>query len=296
MDPHLLSSPVPSRPLSPRPASARPRPAASRPASASTQRPLSARLDPHHVEHAVTSGLGGLAGALVSSARELDPRLPGELRYPEAAVIRMAPGARLLPCKSSSCCWRWAACKLIDECQSASGHAVYFRRVLEEELGDSVLQKLINLEQEYSALEASHQELLREFQAERGACRILEEEKENLRLAAEEARHNKERAVSKHMAAQSEVLKLQARCRQHEEDLEQLRELTPEALQAKLEEKEEQLAKVMGDAEEKEAKMSSDIKDLKGELLGLRLQLKQLEALESKLVKKRRARGTIKTK
>lgn len=232
----------------------------------------------------------------MSSARELDPRLPGELRYPEAAVIRMAPGARLLPCKSSSCCWRWAACKLIDECQSASGHAVYFRRVLEEELGDSVLQKLINLEQEHSVLEASHQQLLREVQAERRAFRVLEEEKEKFRLGAEEARLNEERAVSKEMETHDFVLKLQARCRKQEEDLEQLRELTPEALQAKVAEKEEQLAKALSDHEEEEAKMTSDIKDLKGENAGMRLKLKQLEALESKLAKKRRARGTSKNR
>lgn len=193
----------------------------------------------------------------------------------------------MLPCKSSCCCWRWAACKLIDECQAASVNAVYFRRVLEEELGDSALQKLIGLEQEHSALAADHQKLLQALQAERRHCRALEEEKENLRLTAEEARFNEETAVSKQLEAEDAVQKLEERCRKQRKDLEQLKQLTPEVLQAKIKEKEDELAKERADREEKEAELSKELHEVEGHNLALRMKLKQLEALEGALQKKK---------
>ena len=69
----------------------------------------------------------------------------------QAAILRLAPGTRLKQCRSSSCCWRWVATKLLDECLSASGQATEMRRVLEEELGDSILEQFINWEMEHEA-------------------------------------------------------------------------------------------------------------------------------------------------
>lgn len=70
----------------------------------------------------------------------------------QAAVMQHAPTARLAPCGSASCCWRWASQQLLSDYAAARNTAGGLRVVLDEELGQSAKQRLLNLKEDYEAL------------------------------------------------------------------------------------------------------------------------------------------------
>lgn len=76
----------------------------------------------------------------------------------QAAVMQLAPSARLEPCCSASCCWRWAAQQLLEEYATVRSSADGLRAVLDEEIGRSAQQRLLKLQRE-------HDELLRRWRA-----------------------------------------------------------------------------------------------------------------------------------
>eukprot|EP00928_Gymnodinium_smaydae_P029958 TRINITY_DN22410_c0_g2_i1.p1 TRINITY_DN22410_c0_g2~~TRINITY_DN22410_c0_g2_i1.p1 ORF type:complete len:385 (-),score=67.66 TRINITY_DN22410_c0_g2_i1:58-1212(-) len=58
----------------------------------------------------------------------------------------------LEPCAADTCCWRWATGQLLSDyaCMRSNAHGL--RSVLNEELGDSVLQQLLDLESKHDVL------------------------------------------------------------------------------------------------------------------------------------------------
>lgn len=104
-----------------------------------------------------------------------DSRLPKELCLSPAAVMRIAPASRLLPCQSASCCWRWAASQLLDEFTAAHSDATALRVAFDEELGESVLQRFLKLQEEHSATVAQHQAASRELESSVRHCWALEQ-------------------------------------------------------------------------------------------------------------------------
>ncbi|CAE7553957.1 unnamed protein product, partial [Symbiodinium natans] len=181
------------------------------------RRPLSARLEHREVEDVPPLPVDGIANVLVSSLRETEGRgLPPELRCPEAAIQHLAPGTRLRPCRSTSCCWRWVATKLLDECLSAAAKAVILRKTLDEELGDSILQQLLNLEGDHEALQERLGHVRSQFDLERAARSALEEKLADMGVQLQEAVEKSQRsaraesrAVSARLAAEEKVSELQ---------------------------------------------------------------------------------------
>lgn len=71
----------------------------------------------------------------------------------QAAIIQLAPSSNIAPCRHGACCWRWAARRLMGECEVSQRNARHLREAFYEELGDSVAQQLINTQQAYTELQ-----------------------------------------------------------------------------------------------------------------------------------------------
>ncbi|CAJ1328334.1 unnamed protein product, partial [Effrenium voratum] len=188
-------------------------------------RPLSARLAGHGVEPPEL----GLAEVLASACRDQNG-LPGEFKCPEAAVLRLAPGGRLRPCRSVSCCWRWAACELLDECLAAAKGAAEMRKVLEEELGDSILEKLLGLEAEHQALQRRLQELRQELQREQSCRRSLEDQLVQMQKQVDEAELRALRSAQLAERSQAAQERAEDAARELAEELERQAKNSPEEL------------------------------------------------------------------
>lgn len=222
------------------------------------------------------------------AAREVDPKLPTELRYPEAAVMRMAPGSRLLPCRSVSCCWRWATAKLVDECTALKADVHHLRTVLEEELGDSALQKLLKLQQEHASLAGKCQNTQRLLDAERGTVRTLREDLARAAEARDEAQANEESAVTRRRKAEELTGGLRERIEALTEELRAALERTPEALEQKLAEAHECLEQTRERAEDKAAQHKRDLAAELDKNCALTYKLKELRAHETKMLAKKK--------
>merc|ERR1719375_1908866 len=70
----------------------------------------------------------------------------------QAAIMQLAPNSHVAPCRHGTCCWRWAARRLLDECEFATRNAHQLREAFYEELGDSAVQQLISMQQSYAEL------------------------------------------------------------------------------------------------------------------------------------------------
>lgn len=239
------------------------------------------------MEDAPPLPIDGIANVLVSSLRETAGRgLPPELRCPEAAIQRLAPGTRLRPCRSTSCCWRWVATKLLDECRSAADQAVILRKMLDEELGDSILQQLISLEGEHEELQDRLAHVRKEFDLERAARTALEEKLADMSLQLKEAleqsqraQRSENRAVSARLVAEEKVSELQ-----HELDLQAKN--TPEELKRRTLAAEAEAERIKAESEKLVAKHKAKAEEEMAEKTKLVLKLKELEAIEAMIGKK----------
>eukprot|EP00927_Polykrikos_kofoidii_P051386 TRINITY_DN45183_c0_g1_i1.p1 TRINITY_DN45183_c0_g1~~TRINITY_DN45183_c0_g1_i1.p1 ORF type:complete len:345 (+),score=56.22 TRINITY_DN45183_c0_g1_i1:131-1165(+) len=94
---------------------------------------------------------GGLAGALLTSMGGFVPGGLVEHRMLQSAIMALAPRPFLVPCTSTGCCWRWAAQTLLDEYSVVRAEANTARAVLVDELGGSVRQQLIDLQERHAS-------------------------------------------------------------------------------------------------------------------------------------------------
>jgi len=93
-----------------------------------------------------------LAQALLVAREDADMGSALEQQMLQAAVVQLAPACRMVPCGSSACCWRWAAQQLLAEYSVVWSTASSLRAVLDEELGQSAQQRLLDLRMEHEAL------------------------------------------------------------------------------------------------------------------------------------------------
>jgi len=113
----------------------------------------------------------GLAGALLTSMGGFVPGGNVERKMLHAAIVRLAPRPFIASCKAQSCCWRWAAERLLDEYATLRAEANTARAVLLDELGHSVRQELLNLQQ-------THDQTSMKLEAATKAIDILSKAKE----------------------------------------------------------------------------------------------------------------------
>lgn len=197
----------------------------------------------------------------------------------------------MLPCRSKSCCWRWATSKLVDEVAQARHDATRLRTVLEQELGDSVLQKLLTLRRE-------HAQRLRELSDRK---RRLDDEcatSEALRasLARTTEAMNQARAEEAECKAWADktITALSRDLERVQTDLAAALEQTPEKLQQKLAEVQEQLEITTHKMEADELEHKKALQIEVEEKTDLHYKLKELRNQENKVLAKRKAQRRAK--
>lgn len=250
--------------------------------TSSAVRPLSARLE----GWSAPSKNSGIAEVLATSCRELKAELPPELRCPEAAILQLAPGTKLRNCRSNSCCWRWVATRLLDECVSATGRATEMRRVLEEELGDSILQQFLNLETEHEVLQARLNEERHELGTERALRSSLEEQLADMQVRLKEAQEHAATMDSAARRAISAKHKEEATVKDLREELERLMRNSPEVLRRRTAQAEAEVERIRAETEKITEKHKKDMLDERDQKTKLFIKLKELQAMEALIAKK----------
>eukprot|EP00928_Gymnodinium_smaydae_P016710 TRINITY_DN1630_c0_g1_i2.p1 TRINITY_DN1630_c0_g1~~TRINITY_DN1630_c0_g1_i2.p1 ORF type:complete len:419 (+),score=83.13 TRINITY_DN1630_c0_g1_i2:117-1259(+) len=117
---------------------------------------------------------GRLAGALLTSMGSYVPGGEVEQKMLQAAIMAVAPRPYLVPCSSQSCCWRWATESLLEDYARVRAEANHARVVLVEELGDSINQRFINLQEEFRVTHARAEAATKELDGLRRAKEVLE--------------------------------------------------------------------------------------------------------------------------
>lgn len=114
----------------------------------------------------------------------------------QAAILQLAPLNMTAQCRSPTCCWRWAAHVILDEFDQEHRLAEGLRTTLDEELGHSVRNQLVDLEQKHEELLYKYREAVEEVKSltKRHSCleRELLDAQEG-RAQAEDALHEAER-------------------------------------------------------------------------------------------------------
>jgi len=80
----------------------------------------------------------------------------------QAAIFQLAPPSMILPCGSVHCCWRWAAHRLLEEYDSKRRIVEGLRHTLDEELGRSVRNRLMELEVKHEEVLCRYREAVEE--------------------------------------------------------------------------------------------------------------------------------------
>lgn len=270
-----------------RPQSAQAITAMQRPGSAPSPRGAQA----YQQECTLDINVGGMAGTLLATAQDVDPRLPPEMRLCQAALMRVAPCGRLLPCTSNYCCWRWAANKLLDEAVSSRSEAAALRVAFDEELGDSAQQALLNLQDKHAAVVDTLRATKREIEALERSAHAANERYKETEDARAELVDAYERAVRARDHADAAAAKAIGNDSSLREELASQKMLADEALrfQDRARKAEAKAKDVHQQIVEATAHLTSENQELRREKAELTQKLRQMEALEFSLVKKRSA-------
>lgn len=164
------------------------------------------------------------------------------------------------------------------------------RRVLEEELGDSILQQFLNLESEHEVLQARLNEERHELGTERALRSSLEEQLADMQLQLKEAQ---ERAASMDSAARRAISakhKEEATVKELREELERQMRNSPEVLRRRTAKAEAEVERIRAETEKITEKHKKDMLDERDQKTKLFIKLKELQAMEA-LIAKRNAKN-----
>jgi len=135
----------------------------------------------------IPGGSKHLGQALLGVTEAAEPSRPLEQQMLQAAVMHLAPTTRLSACCSASCCWRWASQQLLCEYAAARNATEGLRGILDAELGQSVQQRLLDLQLDYEALLHKWRTSTEELSLLRKRHSSLEAEHSQLEAAHKEA-------------------------------------------------------------------------------------------------------------
>lgn len=244
-------------------------------------------------ENAVAAPVTKTLQSALSTSSEVD-RIGGyKEQLLQAAIMQLAPKSQMLSCRLGTCCWRWAARRLLDECEHAQKNAHQLREAFYEELGDSVLQQLIQVQQDYDDLQVQMQASRETLEDQHHAAaaleaRLVEQERKRMEAVAAEERAELETEEQRKKVAEmaNGIWLLEG----------QLLELkNPKEKMEKIEARCRELEAIAEDAERRASKA---IEELRMERLSrgeLEVKLKQFAAYEEDNIKERsKARRTKK--
>lgn len=133
-------------------------------------------------------GAGGLAEALiVAGGKGLAGNNRADQQMLQATVMHFAPHTSIGTCQSQSCCWRWASQQILLEYSAIKITKESLRVMLDEELGQSAKQRLVDLESEHRALTAKWRAAVDELSLLQRRHRDLEHEHKHTVVAHHEA-------------------------------------------------------------------------------------------------------------
>lgn len=220
-------------------------------------------------------------------------RLHKELQL-QAAIMQLAPNNALSPCRHSTCCWRWAATRLLDEAARAQRCAVTLREAFDEELGDSALQKLINLEQVYAELQNQLMATSDQLECQKRSCSDLEIKLADAELRASQELTAREKAEQARAVQMQQMNEMAARMRSLEAQLSQYK--SPQERINSLEKRCRDLEIAKEEAEEGHKRALKEMEKHKDRRAELELKNRELAAFENyHLNKKKSARRAQKS-
>jgi len=163
------------------------------------------------------------------------------------------------------------------------------RRVLEEELGDSILQQFLDLDSEHEALQARLHEERHELGAERALRSSLEEQLADMQKQLREA---EDHANNMDMAARRAISakhKEEATVKELREELERQMRNSPEVLRRRTAKAEAEVERIRAESEKMVDKHKKDMLEERDQKTKLFIKLKELQAMEA-LIAKRNAK------
>lgn len=234
-------------------------------------------------EHPEDAALAPVATVLQAAA-DFDPGGYKE-QLLQAAIMQVAPNSHMSSCRYGACCWRWAARRLMDECALAQKTARLLRTAFYEELGDSVRQQLIHMQQDYADLQAKMHAAREQLEVQSQSMAALERKLEvevAARLRAEIAQERAE-------CAQQEVKKKAAEMANHVWALQgQLLELkAPKETIERMEKRCKELEEFAEDADRARRKALEELAEERDMRRDLEYKNTQLNALEQDRLKAR---------
>lgn len=178
------------------------------------------------------------------------------------------------------------ASKLLDECLSASGRETEMRRVLEEELGDSILEEYITLESEHEALQGRLQEERQELGVERALRSGLEEQLAELRAELKEANQRAGKMDAAARLAIAGKQREEALVKELRDELERQAKNSPEALRRRTAQAEAEVERVRMESEKMVEKYKKEMLEEREQKTKYFIKLKELQAMEALIAKK----------
>lgn len=133
------------------------------------------------------------------------------------------------------------------------------RRVLEEELGDSILQQFLNLETEHEVLQARLNEERHELGTERALRSSLEEQLADMQVQLKEAQEHAATMDSAARRAISAKHKEEATVKDLREELERLMRNSPEVLRRRTAQAEAEVERIRAETEKITEKHKKDM-------------------------------------
>jgi len=233
---------------------------------------------------------GGLTGTLLASLKGTQPTDAMDLRLLEAAVMRAAPSKCVLPCNMGVCCWRWAARQLLHECAVARAEAIALRAAFEEEVGNSVQQKLLDLQSRHHDLESRHDTTVTALDKWRGRCDASERQCREALAAKERAEKELQQSEDTQRQLGAALTKAKSKLEDTEEELRVLRaHRGVESLKQKWEEAEARCDEISERLTAQISKLREELDKANDEAATKGVRIKQLEALETSAQQVRRA-------
>jgi len=178
---------------------------------------------------------------------------------------------------------------------SAADQAVAMRKMLDEELGDSILQRFLELEGEHEALQVRMGQVRSEFDVERAARFALEGKVADMGVQLQEAVEKSQRSLRAENRAVSAQVAAEARADDLQQELDRQARNTPEELKRRTAEAEAEAVRLKEECEKTMEKCKKEVESERAEKTQLALKLRELQAIEAMIGRKnarlRRGRG-----
>jgi len=178
----------------------------------------------------------------------------------QATIMQLAPNSHVMPCRHGTCCWKWAARRLMDECCQATRNSHKLKEAFYEELGDSAVQQLIDSQKAYVALQDQMRKLSDQLDAQQRSNSQLQTDLKTERNARAEVEADRDRSKQVQQDLSEKASTMAAKIEELEAEIDTLRHPKEqiESLEARCKKLEEQAVAAEETARKAEAARSKE--------------------------------------